>query len=63
MIRIVNTRTKRTVTARSGKDAVLLAKVELDRRSGIECERLLGASPKDARSPMSAQALPQGGAS
>jgi hypothetical protein len=37
-IRIVNTRTGRTTIARGGKDAALIMKVELDRRSGIAAQ-------------------------
>lgn len=36
MIRFTNTRTGKTTAAKDGKDAALLARVELDRRSGIE---------------------------
>lgn len=35
MIRIHNTRTGRTVEAKDGADAALMAKIELDRRSGM----------------------------
>lgn len=35
-IRIVNTRTGRRITANGGRDAANIAKIELDRRSGIE---------------------------
>lgn len=34
-IRIYNSRTGRTVEAKDGKDAALMAKIELDRRSGL----------------------------
>jgi hypothetical protein len=36
MIRFTNTRTGKSIAAKDGKDAALLAKIELDRRSGIE---------------------------
>lgn len=39
MIRVRNTRTDRTVEARDGKDAALMARIELDRRSGIAISR------------------------
>lgn len=34
-IRVVNTRTGRSVNAKDGADAALMAKIELDRRSGM----------------------------
>lgn len=35
-IRITNTRTGKSTPAKDGKDAALMAKVELDRRTGYE---------------------------
>lgn len=35
-IRITNTRTGKTTTARGGKDAAHILRTELDRRTGIE---------------------------
>lgn len=35
-IRITNTRTGKSTAAKDGKDAALMAKLELDRRTGIE---------------------------
>jgi len=35
-IRITNTRTGKSTEAKDGKDAALMARIELDRRTGIE---------------------------
>jgi hypothetical protein len=48
-IRIRNTRTGRTTQARDGKDAAVIAKIELDRRSGIETTGMYPAAPPSLR--------------
>lgn len=47
-IRIRNTRTGRTTIANGGADAALIAKVELDRRSGIALAEMDAEAAREA---------------
>lgn len=52
MIRFTNTRTGKSVQAKSGKDAALMLKIEQDRRSGLEVSAAVEQTPRERAADM-----------